>query len=563
MPLPVEHVMPELFEALVQSHAVLASPPGSGKTTRVPLALLQQPWLSGKKILMLEPRRPAVRMAAAYMAGQLGEKPGETVGYRMRMERRVGPHTRIEVLTEGLFIRKLQEDPELTGVGLVIFDEFHEQSLDSELGLSLCLDVCDALREELRLLVMSATLDEQAVADLIGGKAIVSDGGLHPVTLHHLSRSAGREVLPATHRLIHRALREQEGDVLVFLPGKGEINRLEARLKEELVPADLFQLHGEMDAASQALVLTPQPAHRRRVILATDVAETSLTIEGISSVVDSGLARKPVFDPNSGLSRLTTQPIPQASASQRAGRAGRLGPGTCYRAWTETEHGSRPFQRPAEIRQADLAPLVLQLALWGVTGPGSLHWLNPPPAPAWRQGVALLEKLEALDGEGRITPHGREMAVTGLHPRLAHMLIRGGRNSPTAADLAALLSDRDPWRRGNQPFSPVDIGLRLDALEAMRQGSAPRHHFDAHRLRQLLQLSDRLRSRTRHLDAATAPFSAATLLSLAYPERIARRRDAGSGRYPGFLTTPLEIGLFLLHKARATKHLPATRERGL
>ena len=363
MPLPVEHVMPELFEALAQGHAVLASPPGSGKTTRVPLALLQQPWLSGKKILMLEPRRPAVRMAAAYMAGQLGEKPGETVGYRMRMERRVGPHTRIEVLTEGLFIRKLQEDPELTGVGLVIFDEFHEQSLDSELGLSLCLDVCDALREDLRLLVMSATLDEQAAADLIGGKAIVSDGGLHPVTLHHLPRSAGREVLPTTHRLIHRALGEQEGDILVFLPGKGEINRLEARLKETSIPADLFQLHGEMDAASQARVLTPQPEHRRRVILATDVAETSLTIEGISSVVDSGLARKPVFDPNSGLSRLTTQPIPQASASQRAGRAGRLGPGTCYRAWTETEHGSRPFQHPAEIRQADLATLVLQLAL--------------------------------------------------------------------------------------------------------------------------------------------------------------------------------------------------------
>ena len=242
MPLPVEHVMPELFEALAQGHAVLASPPGSGKTTRVPLALLQQPWLSGKKILMLEPRRPAVRMAAAYMAGQLGEKPGETVGYRMRMERRVGPHTRIEVLTEGLFIRKLQEDPELTGVGLVIFDEFHEQSLDSELGLSLCLDVCDALREDLRLLVMSATLDEQAAADLIGGKAIVSDGGLHPVTLHHLPRSAGREVLPTTHRLIHRALGEQEGDILVFLPGKGEINRLEARLKETSIPADLFQL---------------------------------------------------------------------------------------------------------------------------------------------------------------------------------------------------------------------------------------------------------------------------------------------------------------------------------
>ena len=531
MHLPVEAVLPELFEALQRGHAVLASPPGSGKTTRVPLALLQQPWLSDRKILLLEPRRPAVRMAASYMARQLGEKPGDTVGYRMRMERHIGAKTRIEVLTEGLFIRKLQEDPELTDVELVIFDEFHEQSLDSELGLTLCLDVCDSLREDLRLLVMSATLDEAEVADLVGGTAIVSDGGLHPVTVHHLTRSAGREVIPATHRLVHRALEEQEGDILVFLPGKGELDRLGTRLKQAAVPAELFQLHGEMDSESQARVLSPKKHHRRRVILATDVAETSLTIEGITTVVDSGLTRKPVFDPNSGLSRLTTQPIPQASASQRAGRAGRLGPGHCYRAWTEAEHRSRPFQRPAEIRHSDLAPLVLQLALWGVTDPVSLRWLNPPPAPAWRQGVALLQKLEALDRDGRITPHGRKMAVTGLHPRLGHMLIRGGRNNRTAADLAALLSDRDPWRRETGRAAPADIGLRLDALAAARTGDTADGRFDRHRLRRLLQLSDQLLDRTRHLEPSTSALSAAALLSLAYPERIARRRDGTKGRY--------------------------------
>ena len=531
MPLPVEAVLPELNRVLEQGHAVLASPPGSGKTTRVPLELLQQPWLSGKKILMLEPRRPAVRMAAGYMARQLGEEPGQTVGYRMRLERRIGPGTRLEILTEGLFIRMLQEDPELTGVGLVIFDEFHEQSLSSELGLTLCLDVCGSLREDLRLLVMSATLDRRAVTDLIGGTAIDSDGGLYPVTVHHLSRSAGREILPTTRKLVRQAVREQQGDILVFLPGKGEINRLQEQLSEDGVDAEILQLHGEMDAASQAHLLLPQGGHRRRVILATDVAETSLTIEGISTVVDSGLARKPAYDPNSGLSRLQTRPIPQASAHQRAGRAGRLGPGHCYRAWTATEHESRPFQRPAEILQADLAPLVLELALWGVTDPTSLRWLNPPPTPAWQQAVTLLERLEALDREGRITPHGRKIARTGLHPRLGHMVIRGGGNSHLAADLAALLSERDPWRGAPGEPRPVDIDLRLQAMEALRQGNTPDTRFDVHVLHRLLKLSDQLHSRAADLPPSSAHFSAASLLSFAYPERVAGKRDAPSGRY--------------------------------
>ena len=525
--LPVEQVLPRLEAALARGHAVLSAPPGSGKTTRVPLALLEAPWLTGRKILVLEPRRPAARMAARFMAGLLGEEVGETVGYRMRMERRVGPRTRVEVLTEGMLVRRLQADPELTDVGLVIFDEFHEHSLQSELGLALCLDLCSALREELRLLVMSATLDEAAIAEKLGAEVVASDGGLHPVAVEYLSRPAD-DPLRATERLVHHALKAQEGDLLVFLPGKGEIARLAERLEQAAIPAQIHALHGEMDAAAQARVLVPEPGHPRRVVLATDVAETSLTIEGITTVVDSGLARKPRFDPNTGLTRLVTLPVSRASARQRAGRAGRLGPGHCYRAWTEHEHERRPDRHPAEILQADLAPLALELALWGVQDPGDLTWIHPPPEAAWNQAVELLRRIQALDGSGRSTPHGREMAGLGLHPRLAHMLLRAG-GSETAADLAALLSERDPWRpRPGEP-RPADLALRLQALEAMRHKEDPGSQFDPAVLRRILALSRQLRRRVecrREND-----LSPAALLALAWPERIARNRGGGRGRF--------------------------------
>ena len=528
--LPVETALPELRKVLRQGHAVLTSPPGSGKTTRVPLALLEEPWLRGRKILMLEPRRPAARMAAIYMAKLLGEEPGQTVGYRMRLERCIGPRTRIEVLTEGLLVRRLQEDPELDGVGLVIFDEYHERSLQADLGLALCLDVCGSLREDLRLLVMSATLDEEAVAHLMEGQVVRAEGGLHPVRIEHLDRPAGQENLAVTARLVRRACQEQKGDVLVFLPGKGEMERLQKILEEPPLEAELLQLHGEMDAAGQSRVLRPESGHVRRVVLATDVAETSLTIEGIGAVVDSGLSRKPRFDPDSGLSRLMLLPISRASADQRAGRAGRLGPGICYRAFTEAEYRSRPAQRPAEILQQDLAPLVLELALWGVNEPDGLAWLDPPPNSTWSQAVRLLQQLDALDGEGRITAHGRRLARLGLHPRLAHLLLRGG-GSTLAADLAALLSERDPWRFRAGSLRPADLELRLHALQALREGGEVDGDLDRAACRRILRLSERLRRQYRGDSTGRRDLSPAALLSLAYPERIARRRPGEAGRF--------------------------------
>lgn len=522
--------MPRLDRMLAQRHLVLCSPPGSGKTTRVPLSLLQLSWLAGKKILMLEPRRPAARMAARYMAGLLGEPLGRTVGYQVRMERRIGPDTRIEVLTEGLLTRRLQADPELSDVGVVIFDEYHERSLQADLGLALCLDVCASLRDDLRLLVMSATLDEQKVARLIGGQALNAEGGLHPVEIHYLQRSAGGNTLQATARLVTKALQEQSGDLLVFLPGKAEMGML-AKLIDGC-PAEILMLHGELDAVAQERALLPEPGHPRRVVLATDVAETSLTIEGIGVVVDSGLARKPRFDPGTGLSRLQTVPISQASADQRAGRAGRLGPGACYRAWTVAEHRQRDAQRSAEILQADLAPLVLELALWGVTDPEELHWLDLPPAGAWGQARALLQALDALDEKGRITAGGRRMAGMGLHPRLAHLLVRAGREDcRLAADLAALLSERDFWRSLPEQPRPVDLRQRLDVLDRFRKRLPLPAGVEKNGVAQVARLSERLARQCRGSSGSGGRVSPAGLLSLAYPDWIAQRRRGSKGRF--------------------------------
>lgn len=531
MPLPVEEILPQLCDVLASRHAVLTSPPGSGKTTRVPLALLEQPWLQQQKIIMLEPRRPAARMAATYMSQLLGEDVGQSVGYQVRMERRMGRNTRIEVLTEGLLVRRLQEDPELSGVGLVIFDEYHERSLSADLGLALCLDVCTSLREDLRLLVMSATLDEQAVAELIGGKVVSSDGGLYPVDMRYLPQSAGREIVAVTSKLVQKACQEQQGDILVFLPGKGEMNRVQERLQLLRLNRQIFQLHGEMNAEAQAKVLAPGKKHSPRIVLATDVAETSLTIEGISTVVDSGLTRKPVFDPDSGLSRLKLLPVAQASADQRAGRAGRLGPGVCYRAWTTTEQRQRPAQRPAEILQVDLASLVLELALWGVSDLRTMSWLDAPPAPAWEQALELLQELEALDANGQITLHGKQLALLGLHPRLAQLLVKGGGGNTLAADIAAVLSDRDPWLHRYGETRPTDLGLRIQAIERARRGERLTAAVDERKVRQLLRLSNRLCRQCRHLPPADKQLSAGALLSLAYPERIARHRNGADGRY--------------------------------
>ena len=473
-------------------------------------------------------------MAAARMAALLGEPVGETVGYQVRFERRIGPRTRIQVLTEGILTRRLQSDPELTGVGLLIFDEFHERSLQADLGLALALDACAALRPDLRLLVMSATLDAESVAALLGGAPVVrAEGRSFPVEIRYAD-SAPRDPLAAMESAIRRGLSEQSGDLLAFLPGVGEIERVRRRLEPDLGGThELLALHGTLSLEEQQRALVPVPGGRRRVILATDIAETSVTIDGVNAVVDSGLARKPRLDPGSGLTRLATEPIPLASADQRAGRAGRTAPGVCYRLWTRAQEvGRAPHRRP-EILDADLAPLALDLALWGLRDPAALRWLDAPPAPQWSQAVALLQDLGALDATGAIAPVGRRMAELPLHPRLARMLVQaqGPRERRTAADLAALLSERDGWSAAPGEARPADLGLRLAALDALRAG---RPHPGVGRAR--LAAADRLsRQLVRDEPPGGAPDGAAlepgALLAIAYPDRIAQRRGGRDGRY--------------------------------
>ncbi len=479
---------------------------------------------------MLEPRRPAARMAAARMADLLGEPLGEQVGYQVRFERRIGPRTRIQVLTEGILTRRLQSDPGLDGVGLLIFDEFHERSLQADLGLALALDARDALRPDLRILVMSATLDAESVAALLGGAPVVrAEGRSYPVDVRYADL-APKDPLAAMESAIRRALAEHPGDLLAFLPGVGEIERVRRRLEPDLgADLDLLPLHGTLPVEAQQRALVPGRGDRRRVVLATDIAETSVTIEGVTAVVDCGLARKPRLDPGSGLTRLATEPIPLASADQRAGRGGRTAPGICYRLWTRAQEvGRAPHRRP-EILDADLAPLVLDLALWGLRDRADLRWLDPPPAPNWSQAVALLQDLGALDPGGAITQVGRRMAELPLHPRLGRMLAQS--QSPgerrTAADLAALLSERDGWSAAPGLPRPADLGLRLAALDAFRAG---RQSPGIGRAR--LAAADRLsRTLVPGERVASGVLEPGALLAIAYPDRIAQRRGARDGRY--------------------------------
>ncbi len=522
--LPVTQVLPELRHALTrQNHAILSAPPGSGKTTLVPLALMDEPWLQGQRILLLEPRRLAARLCAERMAQLLDEPLGKRVGYRIRQERRVSSTTRIEVVTEGILTRQIQQDPELKGVGLLIFDEFHERSLQTDLGLALALDVMGALREDLRLLIMSATLDSQALADFLGDAAqIEAQGRSHPVEVHYQDRPSDQ--LPVTQALrgVLRALREQSGDLLVFLPGTGEIRRLQQVLSEQLGPEVLIcPLYADLDRAGQTLALTPDAQGRRRIVLATTVAETSLTIEGIHTVVDLGLARQPHFDPNSGLSRLVTVRCSAAATDQRAGRAGRLGPGHCYRLWSASQQSQLVPATAAEMLQSDLAPLVLELARWGAS-PDDLRWLDPPPRGAWQQGVDLLVRLGLLDGRGQITAAGQRVSDFGIHPRLGAMLLTGERTGQgrLAADLAAILSERD-LMTGSQ--RPVDIGLRLKLLAECRdrrQGGP---------CRRLLQLSRRWLKGLR--SGESADLTPGGLLLAAFPDRLAQLKDQRGLRY--------------------------------
>jgi len=445
--LPVEEVLPSLLEALeARTSAVLVAPPGAGKSTVAPLRLLAAPWLEGRRILLLEPRRLAARAVAARMASALGEPVGATVGFRVRMESRVSAATRLEVVTEAVFTRRILSDPGLEDVGLVIFDEFHERSLDADLGLVLARDAQSVLRPDLRLLVMSATLDGAAVAGLLGGAPVLSsEGRAWPVETRYLGRDPGAPVEDRAARAVRRALAETPSSLLVFLPGQAEIRRTEERLASSPLPpdVDLAPLYGALDPVAQDRAIAPAPAGRRKVVLATSIAETSLTIEGVGAVVDSGLVRAPRFDPASGLSRLVTLRVSRAAADQRRGRAGRTGPGTCYRLWDEAETRSLPAFAPPEILNADLSGLALDLARWGAKDASGLAFLDPPPAGALAEARSLLARLGALDDRGGLTAHGAALSDLPLPPRLAHMVLRGAEAGAgaRAARIAVLMSE--------------------------------------------------------------------------------------------------------------------------
>jgi len=541
--LPVVEAIPEVRSALSQQRrAVLVAPPGAGKTTVIPLALLDELWLAGQRIVMLEPRRLATRAAARRMAETTRTTVGALVGYQTRDERHIGADTRIEVLTEGVLTRRLQNDPELPGIGLVIFDEVHERNLTTDLGLALALDVASTIRPDLRLLAMSATPDVEGLTALLDAPVIESEGRMFDVEMHWAPRSptgggrttgrrsgrpsrpgpgGGNRIEPDVVAAVQRALREQAGDVLVFLPGIGEIRRSESMLRDTVGPdVDVFPLAGALSLAEQDAALAPSRPGRRRVVLSTDIAETSLTVDGVRIVVDSGLAREPRFDARSGMTRLTTVATSRASAEQRAGRAGRTEPGAAYRLWSKIEHGTRAKHRSPEIAQADLAGFALELAAWG--GGDELRFIDPPPAGALAQARELLADLHAIDDNGSITPLGRTMLGLPVHPRLARMVAVDA--SSLACVIATLVEERDIFR-GRPDDLPADLALRIGALTG-RRGHDAADRGAVHRLRQRsADLARRARIRF-DLDAVDADRAGSVLL-LGYPDRLAARRRPG------------------------------------
>ncbi|CAI8984040.1 ATP-dependent helicase HrpB [Pseudomonas sp. IT-P294] len=533
--LPIDEVLPALREALATRHeAVLEAPPGAGKTTRVPLALLNERWLAGQTILMLEPRRLAARAAAERLASELGEKVGETVGYRIRLDSKVGPRTRIEVVTEGILTRRLQDDPALEGVGLLIFDEFHERSLDADLALALSLNGRELFREDqpLKILLMSATLEGERLAGLLDDAPILrSEGRMYPVAMRWgRPFQPGEFIEPRLVQTILEALNDETGSVLVFLPGQAEIRRVHQQLADALGDNPqvlLCPLHGELDLAAQRAAIDPAPAGKRKVVLATNIAETSLTIDGVRVVIDAGLARVPRFDPGSGMTRLDTQRISKASATQRAGRAGRLEPGVCYRLWSQDQHEQLAAYASAEILSADLAGLALQLGRWGVT-PTQLVWLDVPPAAAYAQAQDLLDRLGALDGEA-LTRHGQAMAELPAHPRIAHLLLRGQALglADMACDVAALLGERDILRGAG-----ADLHSRLTLLSG-EERAARGAQGGVQRARQLArQYRGYLRGKASEpVSDPDHPRWLGALLALAYPDRVAQQRRAGGAEY--------------------------------
>ena len=527
-PLPIDPALPELTRALRAGNAaVLVAPPGAGKTTRVPLVLAAEPWVEGKKLLVLEPRRLAARAASARMAATLREAVGASVGYRVRFGSKISAATRIVVVTEGVFTRLVLDDPALAGVAAVLFDEFHERSLDGDLGLALGRDVQQGLRAELKLLVMSATLDGARVAKLLGEAPVIESAGrAFPVETRYLGRDARLPIERQVADAVARAVRAEAGSLLVFLPGAAEIRRTEALVRERVTdPAiDIVPLYGALDADVQDRAIAPPPPGRRKVVLATSIAETSLTIEGVRVVIDCGLARVPRYEPDVGLTRLETVRVSRAAADQRRGRAGRTEPGVCYRLWDEPQTAAlEPANRP-EILAADLSGLVLDLALWGVADPAQLAFLDSPPAPALAQAKALLGELDAIDRAGRITEEGRRLRELPLPPRLARMVVDAAAagEAERAAEIAVVLTERGLG--GND----VDLGHRLDALRRDRSKRATEARATARRWAQIAKAnSSPLANEQREPARAEEGLSVGALLALAYPDRIAKNRGAG------------------------------------
>ena len=519
-PLPIDDVLDELSRTLAtRNAAVLVAPPGAGKTTRVPLALLDEPWTKGKKIIVLEPRRIAARASAERMARTLGERAGETVGYRVRFGSKVSRATRIEVVTEGIFSRQILDDPELHGIAAVLFDEFHERSLDADLGLALARDAQTGLREDLRILVMSATLDGARIAKLLGDAPVVeSEGRAFPVETRYLGRKADAPLERQMADAIASALRADPGSVLAFLPGAAEIRRTENFLRERVHDAsiEIVPLFGSLDAAVQDRAIAPAPKGTRKVVLATSIAETSLTIEGVRIVVDSGMARVPRYEPDIGLTRLETVRASRAAVDQRRGRAGRTEPGVCYRLWDEPQTASLAAYTQPEILSADLSTLVLDLAQWGVTDPAGLAFLDPPPAPALKEARSLLHELAALDADGRITAEGKSLRALALPPRLARMIVDSNRfgAGEEAAQIAAVLTER------GLGGDIADLDARLDQFRRDRLPRASSARDLARRWAQQVAAAEKP---TENSDLSTG-----VMLAFAFPDRVARNRGNGS-----------------------------------
>ncbi len=518
---------------------LLTAQPGAGKTTQIPLALLQEPWLIPKTIIMLEPRRLAARAAARRMSDLLGEAIGTTVGYRTRLDTKIGPNTKLEVVTEGILTRVLQHDPSLQKYGLVIFDEFHERSLQADLGLALCLETQKVFREDLRLLIMSATLDTTAICQHLTQPPIITcEGNMFPVETRYVGKPERKDFAPQVAQTILRLLKTDQGNLLVFLPGAGEIRRVEGLLADlPLGPHTLIApLYGDLSAQAQDQAILPPPAGWRKVVLSTNIAETSLTIEGIRLVVDTGLMRVPRFDPRSGMSRLTTIQVSQQSAEQRRGRAGRLEPGLCVRFWSEAEQRTFTPRTTPEILDADLTSLALELAQWGIRNPQELLWLDPPPSGAMAQARQLLLSLGALDAQGHITDHGQCMANLPMHPRLAHMVLKGQALGlgALACDLAAALSERDLFK-GSIAREHADLRIRFDVLYGGSHGQRDKESPDKRTIQRIRQASQAWQ---RALRITTPPHlpkqqidRMSVLLALAYPDRIAQRQSDEAGRY--------------------------------